>query len=324
MPATQLWYTLSVDLLHLIDDTAWLGGLLYIGSILIPTLFTLDARQRGSVLAQGLPEFSAFAIITVFLLTTTGSLNIAFHLTSLNQFLTTLYGRTLPVKISLFLLMTVISAYHAFYLRPRLTHMLVQLDTKQTEMAVVGARSPLQVVQEIPHEEDASRIWGVRRQAARLAAWLQIEALLGIAVLLCVALLGAFTGTLALSSSASSANAPNQPTQARGPFVQTQHAGGYILTLRVTPASFGTNTFTVTLQDAQGHPVQGAGVLLETQMLDMDMGIQTTQLQPVSSSPGIYSSSSDLTIAGHWQVILRILPPKVNTFIRYTFTFSAV
>lgn len=39
-----------------------MGGLFYIGSILVPTLFTLNARQRASVLAQGLLAFSALVV----------------------------------------------------------------------------------------------------------------------------------------------------------------------------------------------------------------------------------------------------------------------
>ncbi len=106
--------------------------------------------------------------------------------------------------------------------------------------------------------------------------------------------------------------------------MQTQQRSGYILSLEVTPDSFGTNTFTVKVQDAQQRPVKGAAILIETQMLDMDMGTQTAQLQPTVSSPGSYSGQSDLTMAGHWRVVVRLLPPNQNTFLLYDFTFSAV
>jgi putative copper export protein len=39
-------------------------------------------------------------------------------MTSFDQLVTTAYGRTLVIKILLFLLMAGISAYHAFALRP--------------------------------------------------------------------------------------------------------------------------------------------------------------------------------------------------------------
>ena len=324
VPSAQLWYALSSDLLHLVGTTVWVGGLFYIGSILVPTLFTLNARQRASVLAQGLPAFSALAIVTVIVLAATGSLNTTVHLTSLGQFLTTLYGQTLLVKIGLFLLMTVISAFHAFVLRPRLARLLAQ-DQQQTQVATDAAGAQAETVPAFSRSQEklARTAWygKLRKQGERLANWLQMEALIGTAVVLCVALLAAFAGTLAPSSAAS--GAPGQTVQTHGPFVQTQHAHGYALTLQVAPASFGTNTFTVTLQDVQGHPLPGASVLLETTMLDMDMGTQNTQLQAVPASPGTYRGQSDLTMAGRWAVTIRVLPPRENTFVLYHFTFSA-
>src|SRR5258708_885042 len=102
--------------------------------------------------------------------------------------------------------------------------------------------------------------------------------------------------------------------QFSGPFLQTQSVQGYHVTLKGAPDTFGTNTFTVTIADAQGHPVQGAAVLAETTMLDMDMGTDVLQLQADTSSAGTFSGQSELTMAGHWQGRFAILPPKLKKF----------
>jgi hypothetical protein len=94
------------------------------------------------------------------------------------------------------------------------------------------------------------------------------------------------------------------------------------VTLKVTPDSFGANTFTVTVTDAQGHPVQGAAVLAEITDLDMDMGTDALQLPADTTSPGTFSGQTDLTMAGHWQVRLRILPPNEKTFVILMFSFA--
>ena len=321
VPVAQLWYSVSADLFHLLGNVAWLGGLLYIGCILIPTLLRLEARQRARILSMGLPEFSAFAIITVVLLAVTGSLNTTVHLTSLTQFITTLYGRTLLIKILLFVLMAGISAYHAFSLRPKLTRTLAQAHTRSVELALVSRGTEASERPYEPSEPDASELLvmhRIQRQTKSLANWLQIETTIGVSILLCVALLTAFAGTLVSTPPVQAA----QGKSVHAPFAQTRSSHGYTITLQVSPLSFGTNTFVVTLHDAQGHPVLGAGVLLETQMLDMDMGVQTQQLPSVS--PGTYKGQSDLVMEGHWLVVIRVLPPKQNTFVRYTFTFSAV
>lgn len=323
VPTYQLWYALSSDILHLVGTTVWVGGLFSIAVVLVPTLFKLDTRRRARVLALGLPEFSALALMTFLLLAATGSLNTTVHLTSLDQLVTTLYGRTLTVKICLFLLMAVISAHHAFTLRSRVVLQLQSPDDPADSAKTVGEEPA--TTHEHTHQEHIPPLWSLRRLTERMADWLQIEALIGVAILLCVVFLSAFAGTLAVSPTASPATTTaSSDNQAHGPFLQTQHGSGYTISLEVTPDSFGTNTFTVKVQDAQHHPVKGAAILIETQMLDMDMGTDTTQLQAVAATPGSYSGQSDLTMAGHWRLVVRLLPPNKNTFVLYSFNFSAV
>ena len=151
-----------------------------------------------------------------------------------------------------------------------------------------------------------------------LEQWLRLGGVLGAVVLLCTALLAPFAGSLiALTSSTTS----SQPI---GPATQTQRtAGGYTITLHVTPATSGTNTFVVTVKNAQGQPETGAGVTITTTMLDMYMRAETTQLQADPKQPGVYSQQADLTMAGRWKVDVRILPATSNSFVKATFDFSA-
>jgi len=203
VPSTELGYSLTVDLLHLLGNAAWVGGLLYIGFVLLPALYRLSERQHARVFALGLPQFSALAIISALVLAITGPLNASIHLTSLQQLVTTLYGRILVVKSEFFLLMVAMSAYHAFSLRPRLTRALTQpkgVTPKLPEYTLAkavhqdAAESTDSDTREVQEEKGISEdAW---RLAERMETWLRREALLGIAVLLCVALLGTFAGTL--------------------------------------------------------------------------------------------------------------------------------
>jgi uncharacterized membrane protein/nitrogen fixation protein FixH len=386
VPANELAYALSVDLLHLAGTAAWAGGLFYIACVLVPSLTRLPERQRVAVLARGLPHFSALAILTVVVLAATGSLNATIHLTSPMQFLTTTYGRTLAVKIELFLVMAGVSWYHAFRLRPRLNRSLepgetraaasgdvaaVALEPGAEQRSAVRARRALSqpivaassgsmsVTTErragrphhdatangagatapsngTGHGEPAAETSGrglaagagsgapLSAQASRLATaledWLRREAVIGVAVLLCVALLSAFAGSLVPPAPAVPAGAS---TASQGPYMSApQMAAGLRVVLTVDPAQFGTNTFTVTLTDASGKPVDGAGVAIATQMLDMDMGIQTTQLKP-AGQPGVYNGQADLTMAGHWEIIVRVLPPNSQQFQTFQFRLTA-
>lgn len=210
VPSSEWGFSLSVDLLHLVGNAAWVGGLLYIGVVLVPELSKLGTRSRARVLARGLPAFSVLAVTSAVVLTATGPLNATVHMTSFQQFLTTPYGWTLAVKIECFLLMVAISAYHAFFLRPRLVQALApsmpgapalaQVETMHA--GVSGKARATSGVSEMPSgqlgdQDDEHNVGQMRRLAERMESWLQREAALGGAVLLCVALLSVvFAGTL--------------------------------------------------------------------------------------------------------------------------------
>ncbi|HEV2236112.1 MAG TPA: copper resistance protein CopC [Ktedonobacterales bacterium] len=332
--SNELAYAVSVDLLHLAGDAIWVGGLFYIAFVLVPALGQLPAGVRGAVLARGLPRFSALAVVTVVVLAATGSLNATIHLTSISQFLTTAYGRTLAIKIELFLIMAAISYYHAFRLRPRLARALAVEASPALERPLALAEGAARattghgaaLAERGANGHGAAAGGGtvagsLSLPAARLADtledWLRREAVLGAAILLCVALLGVFAGTLAPAAAA-----PTGPAPVAHTFNQTQTVGGLTSTLVIAPATFGSNTFTVTLLDAKGQPLTGAGVELLTQSLDMDMGVQTTQLQP-GSAPGVYAGTADLTMAGHWQISVRVLPADTQQFTKFDYQLTA-
>ncbi|HEX8033609.1 MAG TPA: CopD family protein, partial [Ktedonobacterales bacterium] len=340
--ASTFAYAIAVDILHLLCEAAWVGGLLYIGVVFLPALRALTPDQRARVLALGLPEFGAIAIAGALILATTGSLSTTIHLTSITQFLTTSYGRTLAIKIEIFLIMVAISAYHAFFLRPRLASALtakqetieatqperqtVHAPLAQAEAVVSGKRVHAGATSPgMEHLSTGGATGGnipapphALDLADRLASWLRREAALGVAVLACVALLGAFAGSLTPAAS----GAPAAPSSSSA-FIETHQVNGYAITLKATPAQFGTNTFTVTVKDGSGQPVKNVSVLIETVMLDMDMGTQALQLKPIGdAAPGSYSGQADLTMAGHWLVTVKLIVPNVKQPITSDFRFS--
>ncbi len=110
---------------------------------------------------------------------------------------------------------------------------------------------------------------------------------------------------------------------AKTAYVGTQTAESYAVTLRVSPATFGYNTFSVTLRDAHGTLVNDASVEIFTTMLDMDMGTQSAKLSPAKASPGVYTGGSQLPMAGHWQVAVKVMPPSSAQSFAVDFKFSA-
>ena len=319
VPASQRTYALSVDLLHLLCTTLWVGGLLYIALILVPAQAKLNITDRAHALAQGLPAFGALALVSVLVLAGTGSLNTTIHLTTFEQLFTTLYGRILVVKISLFLMMVGISAYHAFFLRSQLAEELKEQQEAVVEDFVsVPVTIQRQPSHHVDQDQDKLPLLHIQALSNRLSTWLQREAVLGTLILLCVAFLAAFAGTLAPPPPPASATS-QENQQPAGPYAQTQTSHGYSVTLQIAPATFGTNTFTATIKDMQGKPVKGAAVLLETQMMDMDMGTDVNQLKADPAAGNVFHEQAELTMQGNWQIYVKVLPPNQKSFVSYPF-----
>ncbi len=157
----------------------------------------------------------------------------------------------------------------------------------------------------------------------RLRFWVRQEALLGVAVLLCASLLGGLAGTLTPSAAGSGTSAPTMTATSSTPVNLTQTQDGLKVTFKVTPDTFGPNSFGVVLVDAAtGQPIDGASVHLISTMLDMDMGTQTLDLK--GQGGGFYLGQGDLTMGGHWQMVVQVrVPSDPTTIHKFTFQFSA-
>jgi putative copper export protein len=331
-------YSVATGLLFYLCEAVWLGGLLYIGYILLPATADMTPRQRARLLALGLPQFGAIAIIGGAVLVVTGLLNSTLQLIPWTELLTTIYGRTLAVMFELLLVLAGMSAYHAFFLRPRLAQELnaedppmipnstrEQLSTSKQTLVGAAPRlyaTPMEWAGDSPPpDQPEPPMLSPRARALeeRLRDWLRREALLAGALLLCVVLLGIFAVSLLPNLTSAGVSG-----QSKGPYIGTEAARNYIVTMKVSPDIFGTNTFTVTLKDAAGRPVAGAYVLIETDSLDMDMGIQTIHLRELgAAAPGSYSGQSELTMAGHWKATVTLQVPGNRQSLTVDFQFSA-
>ncbi|HLV97170.1 MAG TPA: CopD family protein [Ktedonobacterales bacterium] len=121
-------FAVPVDWLHLLSTSLWVGGIIFIAMTLMPAIWDQESADRARGLVKLLPRFSVIALVSVAIASLSGSYNADVHLTSWSQFIDTTYGRTLIVKILLVCVMILISAYHAFRLRPRLARALRAWD----------------------------------------------------------------------------------------------------------------------------------------------------------------------------------------------------
>ncbi|MBA2286767.1 MAG: copper resistance protein CopC [Ktedonobacteraceae bacterium] len=311
--ANMLVYAVLIDWLHLLGAAFWVGGMLYIALIYLPVLRSEPVGERAHSLISILPYFTPWAIVGVTILTVTGPFSAALHLTSVNQLITTAYGRVLVIKVLLVGALMLTSAVHVGLLRPRLKKEYKKyayaLERAQSYHASQEAeRAPKLITQQVKLREQR-----LTKRTLQLSSVLRWEPVLGVAVLVCVGLMNIFAGTL---SPIAAPQPVQQPTAHAKPFNQTVTTsdGKFRLLLTITPNRFGPNVFTVTVIDPHtGKPTTNAGVTIYTTMLDMDMGTDTLNLQ--LDGHGHFSGSGDLGMSGNWRIGIQVRTPD-NTLHR--------
>jgi protein SCO1 len=125
-------------------------------------------------------------------------------------------------------------------------------------------------------------------------------------------------------AAATAAHGAASPSTPSGSVVQLQTVSGDTIALTATPAQYGTYTFTVAVQDANGVPVQGAAVDLDLTMPGMQMSPLSVHLSPVEPPvPGAYRADGVLSMIGQWQAVVRVVPAGASQLIQATFHFTS-
>ena len=274
------WLLLPMDLLHLVSTGFWVGGLFaFIGIIpIVLGVLRPGTGDRTRFFAQIIPHFSLSAIVSVIVLAITGTVQAIFQVGSFAAMLTSSYGRALDIKIAFFIVLLCLGAYNLLRISPRMR-------------SFAASRA----------DDSGAASLAAGKLQRTFRATVRTEALLALCVLLVV---GALTSLSLPPPPAYSAS--SSATRTSGPYIHQGQAGDLKYQLVLNPGRVGENTIEVALSDSHGKPVQKAdAVIVRFTMLDMDMGVQEEQLQPVANHPGYYSTtSSDLSMAGHWQIKL--------------------
>lgn len=102
---------------HLLATAAWIGGMIFMKAILVPSLAVLEPPQRGRLMGAVARRFTALAWTSTALLAATGLLKTP---NGLLGDTTTDVGLLLTVKVALFAAMVVVGLVITFAVAPKL------------------------------------------------------------------------------------------------------------------------------------------------------------------------------------------------------------
>lgn len=285
--------------LHLLAQAAWIGGVAYLGLILLPLLPAIEPEVRGSLLVNLLRYYVPLLLAALGLLLLSGIFSIETTISSASQLLDDPYGRTVLVELLLFTLILIFTAYSFFYLLPALRRQVVLLPVVNADLPVRRARRS-----------------ALEQSISSLKRAMHIISLLGAGVLLCAALLAFYAPPIVFpplpatgSANASSSTGGTGSTTA----IQTQTVGNLVVSLEVLPARVNTaNAVIVMLKDNNGNPVTNARVQVSTNMQVMDMGTAIKNIQGQNGNAvytATFNADEAFSMDGTWIISLVIRQP---------------
>jgi uncharacterized membrane protein len=126
----MILYQLSV-FLHILSAVIWIGGMLFLALVVVPTTRGLPPAERASLFGAVGRRFRTVGWVCIVTLLVTGTVNTAYRgVTWDNLFTTQLwgssFGTTLALKLAVVVVMIALSVYHDFVIGPKSVRLLEQ------------------------------------------------------------------------------------------------------------------------------------------------------------------------------------------------------
>ncbi|WP_376796751.1 copper resistance protein CopC [Thermogemmatispora sp.] len=294
--------------LSLLSQAVWLGGLAYLGYVLLPLLAGMEADHQAEVLVTLTRRLTPLLLMAMAVLLVSQLFLAESVFSDLQALLTTAYGRTLLVRLGLTVLLLALSLFTLFRITPRLARQTLLLPVVDAEMPARRTRR--------------EALLQTERQLGRL---LKGQSWVGMAILLCAALMSFFAPPIAFPQINYAQAVQNQTGQAASttPPSAIQQVGDLTVSLFITPGRVNSpHTVLILLTDSRGQPVTNARISLAINMVLMDMGtVQQTLSRGEPAYVATFPARSTFDMAGLWKLELTIERPAQPP-LRTTFEFT--
>ncbi len=112
--ASEQTPAIILDYIHNLIATVWIGGIIFFGFILLPSLSILDDKKRELLSLLAIPRFSIMIIISLGILVITGPTLLWFLESNVGLLLESTYGKLIIAKIAIATIMVSVGGYNQF------------------------------------------------------------------------------------------------------------------------------------------------------------------------------------------------------------------
>ncbi len=295
--ATGLTLPPTLDFVHDVAASFWIGGLAYGAFVVLPALKrSEDHLLKLSIMSIMIPRFTILIVAILGVVAVTGPTLLYTLENNFSLTLVSIYGKILIVKLSLAAAMIALGGYH-------------EVATRNKSLATLKLISTNGGTQTVDLER-------IRKLESRFHRNIKIEALIGFALIASVAIL--------VNSGLPATEYQNQLQQISSPsvFAITENKNTYTETsygqngtsvvLTINPYYSGSNNLSISFLDSQGNPIPMQSARLTYTQVDKGIGPVVENMQPTSQ--GLFSvNTNTFAISGHWNLQIEGVQSAANS-----------
>ena len=120
---------------HILCAALWVGGMIFLVIVLMPSI--RNHPQRRDLLNSVGMKFRTVGWVALILLLLTGLYNMHYRGVSFSQMFAGSYNTLFSIKLTLFTVVLIISAYHDFYAGPKTIKLMQQVDNPEVTKCYV-------------------------------------------------------------------------------------------------------------------------------------------------------------------------------------------
>ena len=315
--------SIIIDFVHNLVSSIWIGGIIYFGFIMTSILRadkSLEQNRKIALLAMVIPRFSLLVIVLLGFIIFTGPLLLFILDSNLGQVASSLYGKTLIVKLMLALAMLLIGAYNQFAVqREAQSRTLVNIEVSTSsgkDRETIGSYDG--DIIDNDNNNEGNQIGKNKKKRTdiitKFSRTSKAESILGIMLLASVAFL-VNTGVPASETQSQASENPLADTafqQSQDGFTSTYFDNNNSrVILSISPFDVGSNNFTISFVDSQNAPIDISSATLQYTESEESIGPINVDLNQVGK--GVFEAKAAFGIPGLWDLQVEGTPKAPNS-----------
>lgn len=316
--ANNQYSSILLDFIHNLTASIWIGGVIYLGFILTSKLQgrSLKDDYKIAILSLMISRFSLIVVTLFGFLAFTGPYLLYTLNDNLLQILSSLYGTTLIVKLTLAAIMLSLGSYNQLSIQKRAKILATTLITVSTNSRGKDTEYHPDInFLNLLRKKDTKKADNSNDIISRFSKVTKVESIFGILLIGSVAFLVNIGVPVAETNSQGQVNPYINNLmleQSENSFKSTYFVDNNTrIILSIVPFTVGNNNFTISFVNSHNIPLDISSATFQYNELEKSIGPIKVDVKKISK--GIFSAKGAFGIPGLWNLQIEGIPDKPNS-----------